>query len=63
MPSPSYTPPQLTELGSVEDLTQVTISIKLSVPGTDIHINKNGVQKVQGGNKGITIGGPGCISC
>lgn len=51
----TYARPTLTDLGAVEDLTQVVISIKLSVPGTDIHINKTGIKPVSGGNAGVTI--------
>lgn len=50
-----YSRPTLTDLGQVEDLTQVTISIKLAVPGTDIHVSKDGVKKVTGGNRGVTV--------
>lgn len=50
-----YSRPTLTDLGQVEDLTQVTVSIKLAVPGTDIHVSKDGVKKVTGGNRGVTI--------
>lgn len=50
----TYTRPTLTDLGQVEDLTQVTIAIKLSVPGTDLHISKNGVSG-QPGHAGVTI--------
>lgn len=42
----TYTRPTLTDLGQVEDLTQVTLSIKLSVPGYDIHVSKSGTQTV-----------------
>jgi hypothetical protein len=51
----TYARPTLTDLGAVEDLTQVVISIKVSVPGTDIHINKSGVKAVSGGDAGLTI--------
>ena len=50
-----YTRPTLTDLGQVEDLTQATISIKLSIPGTDLHFSKDGIKAVHGGNAGITI--------
>lgn len=50
-----YSRPTLTDLGQVEDLTQVTVSIKLAVPGTDIHVSKDGVKKVTGGNRGVTV--------
>lgn len=44
MQNPTYERPTLTDLGAVEDLTQVVVTFKISVPGTDVHINKNGVE-------------------
>jgi hypothetical protein len=55
MPNPTYERPSFTDLGAVEDLTQVVITFKIAVPGTDIHINKNGVKGVSGGQAGVTI--------
>lgn len=53
-----YSRPTLTDLGQVEDLTQITISVKLAKIGTDIHISKNGIspQSGPGVHKGVTIG-------
>lgn len=53
-----YSRPTITDLGQVEDLTQVTISIKVSVPGADIHISKNGVTSQNGPATGVTIYAP-----
>lgn len=50
-----YSTPTLTDLGQVEDLTQVTVTVKFAVPGVDIHVSKDGVKKVHGPNAGVTV--------
>lgn len=54
MSTSTYQSPVITELGSVEDLTQVTIAVKSSRNGTDIHFSKNGVKAV-GGKRGVSV--------
>lgn len=53
-----YTRPQLTDLGNVEELTQLTISFKSSRNGTDVQFSKDGIKEVKG-KRGVTfsIGG------
>ncbi|MDQ8046075.1 MAG: lasso RiPP family leader peptide-containing protein [Solirubrobacteraceae bacterium] len=39
--SKTYESPSLTDLGTVEDLTQTTIKLKAHVPGIDVTYNKD----------------------
>lgn len=51
----NYTSPKLTDLGNVEELTQLTISFKSRYNGTDVHFSKTGVKTVSGGKAGATF--------
>jgi hypothetical protein len=54
MTNTQYQSPTLTDLGSVEDLTQLTISIKSTKNGTDVHFAKTGVTEVPG-KRGVSF--------
>ena len=51
---PTYVSPKLTDLGQVEDLTQLTITIKSSRPGTDVHVSRSGVTTTND-KRGLTV--------